>query len=73
MEPEKDDGPLLEAVAQPLSREASVVLEQPPADGVAASTTEIPDPTQTPPPAVMLDGTMLETIGKNLSASLKRV
>ena len=27
---------------------------------------EVPDPTQTPPPAVMIDGTVLENIGKNL-------
>lgn len=36
--------------------------QQSPAD-VPASLTEIPDPTQTPPPAVMLDGAVIENVG----------
>ncbi|CAB3994329.1 Hypothetical predicted protein [Paramuricea clavata] len=55
VEPEKEDGPLLETVAQPLSREASIVLEQQPADGMVASMTEIPDPAQTPPVVIVDD------------------
>ena len=32
---------------------------------MAVNMTEIPDATQTPPPAVLVDGAMLQDIGKN--------
>ncbi|XP_028395496.1 coiled-coil domain-containing protein 96-like [Dendronephthya gigantea] len=61
--PEQEDGPPVETVAQPLSREASVVSERKSADGDVVGSKEIPDPTQTPPPpAVMVDGTTIDEI-----------
>jgi hypothetical protein len=46
-----------------LSREASIVLEQQPADGMVVNMTEIPDPAQTPP-VVMVDDAILHNFGK---------
>ena len=46
-------------MAQPLSREGSTVLEKQP-DAVDAGGTEPPDPTRTPPPAVVVDGNALD-------------
>ena len=62
MEPEQENGLLLETVVEPLSREASIVLEQQePTDGMA----EVPDPTQTPP-VVIVDDSVIENIGKDM-------